>query len=413
MQLSPGQQSALDKIVDEKNNVCIIGEAGTGKSVVLREARMSVPCAVAAPTGLAASVVKGSTIHSLFGLKPGPIEEQIGCLDKRKADVFETTGLRLVIDEISMVRPDLLDGMDQILRITRWINEPFGGIPFVAFGDPFQIEPIVKAGAEQRWLASKYDSHFFFDSKVWKELNPTQMTLGQIFRQNDPEFKTALNHCRVGSPEGLSYLNKRVTSERQWYTLTLCLTNKGAEDINQGSLSQLTSKPVKYQSEQYGWSRELPTSDVLVLKAGARVMCLANLPGTFNGKLGTVIETKEREIDVIWDDGTRQTMQPHRWERLEYVHDEDSDSLSSQVKGYFRQFPLKLAWAITVHKAQGQTFDQAHLYLERDPWSHGQIYVALSRVRTIEGLTISRPLRRSDLICDPKVRAWEERLIKV
>jgi ATP-dependent DNA helicase PIF1 len=414
MQLSDGQQAALDAIVEPGTGkaVCVTGEAGTGKSVVLREARMRVPCAIGAPTGLAASVIRGATIHSLFGFKPGPLDTQIGPLDDRKADVFLSPGVKLALDEISMVRADLLDAMDQTLRMTLYDERPFGGVPLVAFGDPFQIEPVV-TDAEMSWLYSRYRSPYFFDSAVWQELKPRQMSLSHIFRQDDEAFRDALNHSRRGSPQGLEILNSRVTNDRFWYTLTMTLTNKGAKYINDGSLAQLPGEGTAYVGDTYGWGRELPTDEVLVLKEGARVMCLANLPNAHNGKLGTVVELKLQTVVVVWDDGYRMEVGRNRWERLKYKFDEVEGRLTAEAEGYFNQLPLRLAWAVTVHKAQGQTFDQAHLLLERDPWAHGQVYVAVSRVRSLQGLTISRPLRPRDLICDRRVREWDSQLEKV
>lgn len=414
MELSDGQKAALEAVVEPGTGraVCVTGEAGTGKSVVLRHARTRVPCAVGAPTGLAASVVRGATIHSLFGFKPGPLDTQIAPLEGRKAEVFESEGARLVLDEISMVRADLLDAMDRVLRMTLYDERPFGGVPVAAFGDPFQIEPVVQH-AEAAWLYSKYKSPYFFDSGVWQELKPRQLALSHVFRQEDEGFRKALNQCRTGDPACLPVLNSRVTNDRYWYTLTMTLTNKGAKAINDGSLAQLPGEGRVYLGDTYGWGRELPTDEALCLKEGARVMCLANLPGSHNGKLGTVCALKEREVDVVWDDGTRMTIGRNRWERLKYRYDEDEGRLVADVEGYFSQLPLKLAWAVTVHKSQGQTFDQAHLLLERAPWAHGQVYVAVSRVRSLQGLTVSRPLRARDLICDRRVREWDASLEKV
>lgn len=412
MELSEGQQLALDAIKNYDRPLCVTGEAGTGKSVVLRAARDQVPCAVSAPTGLAASVIRGSTIHSLFGLKPGPVEHQIRALGEKAEDMFRSPNLRIVFDEVSMIRADLLDAIDEIMRLTLYDRRPFGGIPVVAFGDPFQIEPVVQSD-EAAWLYSKYQSPYFFHSRVWNELNPRQLALHHIFRQEDPLFKNALNHARKGSPEGLNLFNTRVTGTRHWYTLTLTMTNRGAKAINDGSLNQLPGEPTIYQGSQFAWSRDLPTEEQLALKIGARVMCLANIPGAHNGKLGTVTELKIDSAVVMWDDGSKLEISKNRWERIKYQYDEMEGQLTSKVEGYFSQLPLKLAWAVTVHKSQGQTFDQAHLMLERDPWAHGQVYVALSRVKTLEGLTISRPLRPTDLICDRRVKEWEASLERV
>jgi ATP-dependent DNA helicase PIF1 len=414
MEFSEGQKQVLDEIIDLRSGhaICVTGEAGTGKSMVQSTARTKVPCIAGAPTGLAASVIKGATIHSLFGFKSGALEDQIGPLDGNRLDVFSIPGVRLIIDEISMVRADLLDAMDQTLRATMCDDRPFGGIPLAAFGDPFQIEPVV-TDKEFQYIYNKYDSPYFFDSHVWKELEPKQFCLSKIFRQDDPSFKYALNECRKGSPKGLDILNTRVTNKLHFHTLTMTLTNKGAKYINDMSLNHLDGEARLYPGETYGWNRELPTDELLYLKVGSRVMCLSNLPGIHNGKVGTVIELKRFGVRVLWDDGIEMDVEKNRWERLKYTYNEDDGTLETEVEGYFSQLPLKLAWAVTVHKSQGQTFDQAHLILERDPWAHGQIYVAVSRVRNLQGLTISRPLRPRDLICNKRVKDWDSKLEKV
>lgn len=414
MEFSEGQEKILDQIIGLTSGraICVTGEAGTGKSLVQTHARTKVPCVTAAPTGLAASVIKGSTIHSLFGFKPGAIENQIAPLEGNRLDVFSSPGIRLILDEISMVRADLLDAIDQTLRMTLCDDRPFGGIPIAAFGDPFQIEPVV-TDKEFQYIYNRYDSPYFFDSKVWKEVRPEQFSLSKIFRQDDPSFKYALNECRRGNPGGLNILNTRVTNKITYNTLTMTLTNKGAKYINDLSLNHLGGEEKLYMGETYGWNRELPTDELLYLKVGARVMCLSNLPGVHNGKVGTVTELKRFGVRVLWDDGIEMDIEKNRWERLKYIYDEEEEILKTEVEGYFSQLPLKPAWAVTVHKSQGQTFDQAHLILEKDPWAHGQIYVAVSRVKNLNGLTISRPLRPRDLICNRRVKEWDSKLEKI
>ena len=413
MNFSAGQTAALDAILAQDSAmICVTGEAGTGKSVVQSRAKTMRPCVNVAPTGLAASVIGGATIHSTFALKPGPLKTQIAPLEGKKARVFEVEQIALVIDEISMVRADLLDAMDMVLRSTLYDDRPFGGIKVAAFGDPFQIEPIVQ-DAEANWLYDNYDSPFFFDSKVWKETNPRQLLLTEVFRQEDAEFRASLNAIRRGDPSGLPLVNTRVTNEKKWYTLTLTLTNKAAQRINEGSLAQLQGSGRTYLGESYGWNRDTPAEETLVLKEGARVMSLANTgPMVHNGKLGTVSVLRSDVVEVIWDDGFRTTVGRHRWERLRYGVNHEGD-LEAEVEGYFSQLPLRLAWAVTMHKSQGQTFEQAHLEIDRSPWAHGQIYVALSRVKTLEGLTISRPLSPRDLICDRRVREWDRSLERI
>jgi hypothetical protein len=413
MKFSIGQDAALDAILSKDSKmVCVTGEAGTGKSAVQSRAKGMRPCVNVAPTGLAASVIGGATVHSTFGLKPGPLKSQIAPLEGKKARVFEVEDVALVIDEISMIRADLLDAMDMVLRSTLYDDRPFGGIKVAAFGDPFQIEPIVQ-DAEANWLYDNYDSPFFFDSRVWKECDPRQLLLTEVFRQDDAEFRASLNAIRRGDPSGLPLVNTRVTDERQWYTLTLTLTNKAALKINTGSLAQLPGAGIQYVGEAFGWSRETPAEEILTLKEGARVMALANTgPMVHNGKLGTVIALGIDNVDVLWDDGNRTKVSRHRWERLRYGVTPEGD-LEASVEGYFSQLPLRLAWAVTMHKSQGQTFEQAHLEIDRSPWAHGQIYVALSRVKSLEGLTISRPLSPRDLICDRRVREWDRSLERV
>lgn len=412
MTLSEGQRIALEACSGANPGTCVTGEAGTGKSVVLSRLKESRPTVVVAPSGLAASVVGGATIHSVFGLKPGPLDGQDEPLTGRRARIFESDGIRLAFDEISMVRADLLDAVDRILRRTLWDERPFGGVPVRFFGDPFQIEPVVEDGPVAEALAKRYRSPYFFDSESWGELAPDQLSLTEGFRQTDPTFRDALNLLRRGDPAGLSAFAPMVTSERRWWTLTMTLTNRGAANINVGSLAQLAGPETVYLAEEYAWNRDTPVDPVLRLRPGARVMCCANLQdgSAYNGKMGTVVETHPDGPSVAWDDGTSvHKMSIHRWERIRYRYDE-SEGLTSEVEGYFSQVPLKLAWAVTVHKAQGQTFDQAHLLLERSPWAHGQLYVALSRVRSPEGLTISRRLSARDLICDPRVKKWDSSL---
>lgn len=382
----------------------ITGKAGTGKSTVLRELRNRVRAVVLAPTGLAAVEVRGQTIHSFFGLRPGMVKPPP--LPERAQRLLPYVDV-LVVDEMSMVRADLLDVMDASMRTFLKVDLPFGGKPFVGFGDIWQLEPVVASVAEEQMLSDRYGSPFFFDSSAWAAAKVQTLELAKVWRQSgDDRFKDALNEVRCGGYDSLHVFNERVEAH-DGESLRLTLTNEMARRVNSERLHGLNGESRTYLGQISGaFGKELPTEVELDLKEGARVMCLVNNreDGYSNGDLGTVSVLLPDAVVVDLDRGYSVTIERNAWEKLAYSY--GGDGLTAEVTAKFEQIPLKLAWAVTTHKAQGQTFDRVHCDFERQAFAHGQTYVALSRCRTLAGMSLGRPLVPADIVCRPRVREW-------
>lgn len=412
-QLSKEQQSALSSaLMHRRGMLFITGKAGTGKSTVLRELRKQCTCIVLAPTGLAATNVHGQTIHSFFGIKPGPIaQESPTPLSRKRKDVLENAAC-MVIDEISMVRADLMDAIDGRLRMTLNPEEPFGGLPLVVFGDLFQIEPVVSTTAEQQMLGDLYDSPFFFDSNAVVTGGLEVIELTEIFRQQgDPEFIEALNALREGDTEQLGLFNGRVSDRALKGAVWLTMTNERARRHNALRVEQLDGPTVTYRATVTGeFKGDAPADEVLEVRKQARVMTVANQYEEgrtmyVNGDLGYIQDLADEGAFVKMDDGREVGIVPYEWERIQYEYTR-GQGLTAEVVGTFKQLPLKLAWAATVHKSQGQTYDKCHLVLEMRSFAHGQLYVALSRCRSLSGLTLARPLRPVDVLVNQRVIDW-------
>lgn len=409
MTLSQEQQAALDRAMNLRPGqvLFLTGKAGTGKSTVIREIRARQSWAMLAPTGLAALNVQGQTIHRFFGVRPGALYSRTLGIDKQKV-IDRCRGL--IFDEISMVRADLLDFVDQCLRKTYDAHCPFGGIPIILVGDPWQIEPVVGNDREREYIEARYDSPFYFDSRAYRAAQPAEIELSEVFRQTgDPEFLNALNSVREGGTSMLSVFNTRIDPMAN-RDFSVTLTNKQALAINWRELRKLDAEIKRFKGEMssdFEVERDPPSPVELDLKVGARVMCVANVEGRFcNGDLGTVTALSDYGATVRLDRTEQEvSVGPHTWNSVDYALDE-SGELTSKEKGSYIQLPLKLAWAITAHKSQGQTYDRAHLSLECRPFCHGLAYVALSRVRTLEGLSLDRALTKADIVIHPRVQAW-------
>lgn len=420
MQLSEQQRDAIGRaVMHSRGMLFITGKAGTGKSTVLREMKSSRAAIVLAPTGLAAVNVGGVTIHSFFGIKPGPVDDNtVGTLRDRSKKALKACGC-IVIDEVSMVRADLLDAMDSCLRRTFDSDLPFGGIAIIAFGDPYQIEPVISSDAEALMIRDKYRSPFFFDALCLAGKNIATVELTQVFRQEEGSiFVSVLNAIRVGFDaleDALETINFRLQSVQDIdeYTIVLTMTNAKAEQINATRLRSIEGTYYVFVAEESGeWKGESPAPTELKLKVGARVMTVSNKRERgeliySNGDLGTVVECDENQVVIELDNGREVTVETFTWERLKYEYS-SIGGLTAVVIGSFKQFPIKLAWAVTVHKSQGQTYDKAHLLLEVRGFAHGQVYVALSRCRTLDGMTIERRLRSDDIVVRERVTEWLE-----
>jgi plasmid maintenance system antidote protein VapI len=414
---SPDQEKALDlvdHIVRYGGCLFLTGKAGTGKSTVSREIIRRYRTVKLAPTGLAAVNIGGETIHRFFGLKPGFSRKRP--LGDEKKGVIEYSDL-ILIDEVSMMRADLVDQIDIMLRMTTKRERPFGGKPVVFVGDPWQLEPVVKPGKELDFIRTRYVSPFFFDSYAWEEANPLAIELETVFRQANPEFRDALNLIREGNPKGLDFVNQAPNRPSSPDSVIVSYTNKKADELNDYFLSRLDGDEVLFEAETKG---EISKEDIsapmeLKLKPHARVMAVANdsVAGYVNGDLGWVAEITDSAVRVAFDRGNLLWVERQTFEKMEHQASPDNeDELDSVAVAEATQIPLKLAWAVSVHKSQGQTFDSCHIAARGQSFCHGQTYVALSRCKSIDGLSISRKLAPEDLVVNRRVAQWVNNNLK-
>jgi ATP-dependent DNA helicase PIF1 len=417
--LTREQAAVFQAIEGTREHVFVTGRAGTGKSTLLNHlnwhtAKQIVICA---PTGVAALNVGGQTIHSLFRLPIGVIADHH--IDQNDAvrkilNAMDT----LVIDEVSMVNADLMDAMDRSLRQARQRPlEPFGGAQVVLFGDPYQLAPVPGSGDERRYFADTYRSMWFFDAKVWDEADLRIYELGEVHRQHDDEFKVMLNAVRHGSvtAEIAGVLNdvgaRRPLPEQG--AITLATTNGTVNRINHSQLHRLPGQSIANEAEVNGdfGGRTFPADERLELKLGAQVMFLRNDtavrgdgPRWVNGTIGTVTSLqREVRVDI---DGEEHEVEPVTWEKYRYSWDATAKKLHREIVAEFTQYPLRLAWAVTIHKSQGASYETAIVDLGPRAFSPGQTYVALSRLTALDGLYLSRPLRPSDIIVDRDVERF-------
>ena len=413
-------------------NVFLTGKAGTGKTTFLHSLRESSRkrMVVVAPTGVAAINAKGVTIHSFFQMPFGPVitervsgikqpllnSDSVRKFNKKKIKIIKSLDL-LVIDEISMVRADLLDGIDDVLRQYRNRNLPFGGVQLLMIGDLQQLAPVVKDD-EWQLLRQYYDTVYFFSSKALKESNPINIELKFIFRQSDDKFIKILNEIRDDklSESSKEELNKRykpgVSSNAEEGYITLTTHNASADRINSEQLSRIKGKTYTFIADVEGSFSEYsyPTEYELKLKKGAQVMFIKNDSSPeklyYNGKIGIITSIDKRDIEVKCE-GDDEHIVLHRevWENIRYSANSSTAQIEEEITGSFTQYPLRLAWAITIHKSQGLTFEKAIIDAEK-AFAHGQIYVALSRCKSLEGLILSSKISGRGIICDRQVMSF-------
>lgn len=404
-------QQAFDLLEHSKNHVIITGKAGTGKSTLLEYFRQKTQknIVVLAPTGVAAIKVSGQTIHSFFKLPPKFIHKDV-VNRLRNREVMETLET-LVIDEASMVRADLLDGIDYALRINRNnLDEPFGGVQVILFADLFQLSPVVDRDISDM-MFKLYRTPYFFSAEVFNEINVEYFELNKIYRQKNPEFIKLLNKIRVKDikTEDLFKLNQRLNREIGYGAqgiITLTATNRHANSINQHCLDKIASEEFTFRANTWGDfdEKNSPAEAVLKLKRKAQVMMIKNDPEKrwVNGTLGEIAGVTERSIQV---DIRGEIIEVPRvsWEKIEYNYNREAERIEEKIVGTFEQYPIKLAWAITIHKSQGQTFDHVIIDLEQGAFSHGQVYVALSRCTSLEGIILKQPVNYDDIIFDARI----------
>ncbi len=422
---NPLLQLAEEFVRDTGCNIFLTGKAGTGKTTFLHGIKEQSPkrMIVTAPTGVAAINAGGVTLHSFFQMPFGPFipgseGENRHKFSRDKINLIKSLDL-LVIDEISMVRADLLDGVDSVLRRYRRNTLPFGGVQLLLIGDLQQLSPVVK-DAEWRLLQPYYDSPYFFSSNVLRQTELIAIELQHIYRQADQKFIDLLNRVRDNSldAETLQQLNRRhvegfIDHENKGY-ITLCTHNSRADAINEARLTGLPQKTHRFAAEIEGEfpQHSYPTAEILELKTAAQVMFMRNDPSPekrfFNGKIGKITAIAGKKISIKCpDDDEEIDVEPVTWENIEYALNEETLEISESKIGAFIQYPLKLAWAITIHKSQGLTFDRAIIDAQA-AFAHGQVYVALSRCRTLEGMVLSSPLAARAVKTDAAVRRFVE-----
>lgn len=421
------RELAENFILYTDRNVFLTGKAGTGKTTLLQEilSKTSKKTAVVAPTGVAAINAGGMTIHSMFQLPTKsftPNNEIVNQdvfvnrsslvslqkIRKERKRLLQELQL-LIIDEISMVRADLMDAIDFTLRRMRRNQEPFGGVQLLVIGDLYQLAPVIR---DYIWptLSKYYETPFFFSSIAWQYCNALTFELQKIYRQQDETFINILNNIRNGikNEEDINRLNENFDHKFEAAeSITLTTHNRKADAINQTELTRLDSNPFELDARVKGQFNEssYPTKEKIVLKKGAQVMFIRNDPEGqyYNGKIG-IVQGQTQDGVKVFCKGDHETIhvEPIEWKNTRYKLNEATGDIEPEDVGSFEQFPLKLAWAVTVHKSQGLTFDKAIVDLEHT-FAPGQLYVALSRCRSLDGLTLSSMIKAENIIVDARV----------
>jgi len=413
------QLTSYELILSGKN-VHLGGLGGVGKSFVLNLLReiISSRSVFLAPTGIAALNIKGATIHSTFGLPMGVCNAYArNNVSKKVKDLFEDDQIKtIVIDEISMTRSDVLAAIDQKLRLIKRKNIPFGGVQIVAVGDFGQLSPVVKSGSEGDAFRQEFSSPFCFTTESWSAANLTHIELTDIIRQSDAELIGHLQniHSKVdGYKESLNYFNDNCLLDYKMKrgvdpddiedgATFLTTTNKDAQVINDEAYASLDGVERVYKGAVFKGFKERPAPEYLKLKIGTKVMISANDSSYKNGEIGYVSEMGNDYVEVMIDENTVHRIIPYRWAEYEYKKNPEG-VLVMEEKASYIQFPIKHGWAITIHKSQGCTLEKAIINIPR-AFAHGMTYVALSRVKTLEGITLTTKLSPSDVIFDQDVR---------
>ena len=428
MSKNPELELAVQFIEKTDRNLFITGKAGTGKTTFLHQIKKKSlkRMVIVAPTGVAAINAKGVTIHSFFQMPFGPIlPNQIANtsnaqrkFSKTKIDIIKSLDL-VIIDEISMVRADLLDGIDQVMRRYKNRNKVFGGAQILMIGDLQQLAPVVRPN-EWSLLQSHYNTIYFFSSKAYQEANVVSIELKHIYRQKNEDFIKILNEIRTDTLSDMSakILNKNYnpsfspTKEEGYITLTT--HNNRANLINESELNKLKIKSSFFKAEISGKFSEnaYPNAERLELKVGAQVMFIKNDSSTdkryYNGKIGIITAISKESVTVKCANEIDEIVtEKETWSNINYSINEETKAIKEEMIGAFSQIPLRLAWAITIHKSQGLTFEKAIIDAEAS-FAHGQTYVALSRCTSLEGLVLKTPITSSAIINDSTVSVFNE-----
>ena len=419
------QDEIIDLLSDdsEQQFIFLTGAAGTGKTTLLERVKnqLSLKKMVVAPTGIAALNIGGTTINSAFRIGFETIPLITKSKDPRFAKLLRNLEL-LIIDEVSMVRAPMLDAISQSLQIHRNSEKPFGGIHVLACGDLFQLPPIIKE-SEERIIYEKYNSIYFFDAHSFKDMKMiSYFELTESFRQEeDQRFCELLNNIRIGKDLDVTIdqINSNCfdpTLESEFF-MTLTSRKKRAEELNEYKLGHIEGEEEIIKSKETGELNEndLPAPRELKIKVGANVMFIKNDPeGRWvNGTLGTISECLDKKKKYIKVKINKKTHKVEReaWNKVRFTYDEDSDEVLEEVISSFKQFPIKLGWAVTIHKSQGLTLESCSVDLGAGAFATGQAYVALSRCKNLSSLHLQRELKVSDALVDPDIIEFHQKFI--
>tara|TARA_B100000965_G_scaffold24182_1_gene18121 strand:+ start:440 stop:1726 length:1287 start_codon:yes stop_codon:yes gene_type:complete len=390
-------------------NIFITGNAGTGKTTLLEYFRLNSKknFVILASTGISAIKAKGKTIHSFFLFPPRIlINEKVKKLRSKVINKIDT----ILIDECSMIRCDVLDAIDKSLRLNRNSEKSFGGVQIILLGDIHQLPPVIRENEQDIFDNFYPNGHYFFNANCYSESNIQLYELTKIYRQKDEKFIKILNKIRTGNVTNIDLLplNNTVTfqdSNLPSETIILSPTNRKVDSINSFNLQNINSEVFSYQSKETGNFKERPADEILKLKVGAQVMLIKNDTKSpkrwVNGSIGTVTELSTNSIHLKIKNKVHKIIQD-TWEKFDYLI--KNGQVTHEVVATFTQYPIKLAWAVTIHKSQGQTFEKVIIDLDRGSFAHGQTYVALSRVTSLEGLFLTRPIEISDIIFDNNLK---------
>ena len=411
------QKKAFALIESTNTSLFITGKAGTGKSTFIKmiQEKIAKNFLVLAPTGIAAINVGGQTMHSFFGF---PFEV-IGPHTQMKVSEEKQILLRhidtIIVDEVSMVRCDMVDGMDRFLREAFHTHMPFGGKQVVFVGDLFQLPPVVSEPADEDMLCHLWEKGkpYFYKAHVLKRMNLPKIEFRTVYRQRDSEFLEVLNRLRVAecTQQDLALLNQRVSysDDTEDYSVILSAHRKRADQMNERKLAELEGEEFCYKGNVIGKfkTKDFIVPELLKLKVGAQVIFCRNISHScVNGTIAIVSSLGEDTVTVTLENGAEVNVAQTTWESVERVYNRETKKMESEVVGSFTQYPLKLAWAVTIHKSQGMTFDRMHFDLSHGTFAPGQAYVAISRMRSLEGLTLSDPIQSYHIIQNPEIKAY-------